>query len=222
MSARSHAKVIWEYLCLNHHPQHADVLVILGCRRKEVAEHGASLWRARHASHVVCSGDGHTGNPSFDRPEAHVFADICREAGVPPDRVLIEDRSTNTLENIDNTRQLLDAHSLVPRRVGLVTLAYHERRALATARHRWPGVTFWASSPAPYLESYLAFGGEQQLYSQLVGSVERIIEYSAHGLIEPQEVPQEVRISCAILVEKGFVGRQLKPETIEQLKRGRT
>ena len=76
---------------------------------------------------VACGGLGKHG-PS----EAQVIKDICVAAGVRPDLIHLEDRSTTTEENIRFALPLLSA--LGSQRVVVVTDRYHALRAVLIAR----------------------------------------------------------------------------------------
>ena len=71
--------------------------------------------------------------------EADLFARLAIEKGVPKEAILIENRSTNTGENIQLVRQLLQAKSLDPQSFIVVQKPYMERRSLATFEMNWPG-----------------------------------------------------------------------------------
>jgi uncharacterized SAM-binding protein YcdF (DUF218 family) len=66
-------------------------------------------------------------------PESHAMASYLIEHGVPEDRILREDRSTSTFENLTFSRELMVA--LVPNyRCLIVTNNFHAFRAALTAR----------------------------------------------------------------------------------------
>lgn len=66
-------------------------------------------------------------------PESHAMATYLIEHGVPEDRILREDRSTNTLENLTFSRELMVARR--PKyRCLIVTNNFHAFRAALTAR----------------------------------------------------------------------------------------
>lgn len=54
--------------------------------------------------------------------------------GVPADRILREEASTSTYENLTNAKALLDERSARPCRVALVTSDYHVYRASRLAK----------------------------------------------------------------------------------------
>ncbi|WP_235215525.1 YdcF family protein [Phaeacidiphilus oryzae] len=79
---------------------------------------------------VVSGGQG----PGEDLPEAHAMADYLIAAGVPAERVVREDRSTTTAENLRFSKEILDRSLPEGYRCLVVTNNYHVLRAALTAR----------------------------------------------------------------------------------------
>ena len=81
---------------------------------------------------VVCGGQG------SDEPasEARTMADFLTASGVPPDRILLEDRSRNTWENLRNSAALLTerGYDLSETRVVVVSNGFHLARVRLLAR----------------------------------------------------------------------------------------
>jgi uncharacterized SAM-binding protein YcdF (DUF218 family) len=69
---------------------------------------------------------------SQTRAEADVMRDALAGLGVPPDRVIREDQSRNTFEQVINVARLLRTHHL--ERAVVVTAAPHMPRVLALFR----------------------------------------------------------------------------------------
>jgi uncharacterized SAM-binding protein YcdF (DUF218 family) len=86
--------------------------------------------RGGHPPVVVVSGGAAPGDPST---EASAMAAYLRRRGVPAERVLLEDRSTTTQENLRFSAALLAARGPAPR-VLVVTSDYHTWRTAALAR----------------------------------------------------------------------------------------
>lgn len=101
--------------------------------------HAAALYHAGQITHlVVCGGMGR-----FPPTEAAVMRDLLIDAGVPVDRIRLEDRSTRTVENIRFALPILadlDATDVL-----IVTDAYHAPRARLIARRL--NLTTTSSSP---------------------------------------------------------------------------
>jgi uncharacterized SAM-binding protein YcdF (DUF218 family) len=76
---------------------------------------------------IVCDGLGR-----YPPTEAAVMRDILTNAGIPDAAIQLEDRSTNTLENIRNALPILT--KLHTKNVLIVTDRYHAPRARLIAR----------------------------------------------------------------------------------------
>ena len=66
-------------------------------------------------------------------PEAAAMADYLREKGIPEDRIILEDRSATTLENLQFSKKIIDKRE-GGRYTALVTSNYHVYRALRYCR----------------------------------------------------------------------------------------
>ncbi len=115
--ARELAEILWRYHQLHHELSKADVIVVFCSHDKAVAERGAQLFLDGWAPRLVFSGGlGVITRHLWSEPEADQFAAIAVSMGVPREAILVENRSTNTGENVAFTRQLLASRGLIPRR----------------------------------------------------------------------------------------------------------
>src|SRR5258708_1944573 len=102
------AQKLWDYLQLNQQIEKSDALLILCSHDKRVAERAAQLFLDDWAPLMIFSGGlGSITRTFWTEPEADQFAAIAIRMGVPQERILIENRSTNTGENFRLTRKLL-------------------------------------------------------------------------------------------------------------------
>ena len=93
----------------------------------------------------------------WSEPEADQFAaDRARRWACPDEKILIENASTNTGENILFTQKLLAARGIDPRTFIVVQKPYMERRSFATFRKLWPEPDVIVTSPKVTLDEYLA------------------------------------------------------------------
>ena len=106
--------------------------------------------------------------------------------GVPHDRILIENRSTNTGENVQFTRELLAARGLDPLSFILVQKPYMERRTFATFSKVWPGKSVRVTSPQLSMEDYLARYSNNSLSDDLDSNARRAIRQAADAAIAAQ------------------------------------
>src|SRR6476660_4570846 len=95
------AKKLWDYHHVNNQLEKADCILVLGSHDTRVAERAAELYLQGYAPLVVMSGGlGRLTKESFTQSEASLFAEIAIKLGVPKDKILLEDKSTNTGENV--------------------------------------------------------------------------------------------------------------------------
>ena len=86
----------------------AGVLLAMGSQDLRVADTAARAFQEVGADYLVCSGGfGKDTTGLLKEPESVLYARRCRELGVPADRILIEDKSTNSGENFRFSRALL-------------------------------------------------------------------------------------------------------------------
>ena len=200
------ARTLWEYHHLNHEIRLSDVVLVQGSHDLRVAERGASLYLEGFAPLLVLSGGlGNLTRGMWDEPEAQKFARVARRIGVPEESMLIEDRSTNTGENVLFTRQLLLERGLDPERFILVQKPYMERRTYATFRKLWPEKDAVVTSPRLGFDDY---PNEEipleRVIHIMVGDLQRIRLYPARGFQIEQEIPDEVWDAYERLVALGY------------------
>jgi uncharacterized SAM-binding protein YcdF (DUF218 family) len=200
------ARILWDYHHMGHTPERSGAILVLGSHDLRVAECGARLWLQGLAPWLIFSGGlGNVTRGIWTEPEADRFASIAKELGVPQQAILIENRSSNTGENILFTRQLLQERSLDPESFLLVQKPYMERRTFATFKQQWPGKPLLVTSPSIAFEQYPT---EEILMDRvigiMVGDLQRIRFYPEKGFQIPQAIPGKVWDAYQRLVAKGF------------------
>ena len=200
------AQVLWNYLKLGQSLQKADCLLVMGSHDLRVAEYGAKLFLERWAPLMVFSGGlGNFTREIWDEAEAVKFARVAEQLGVPRKKILIENESTNTGENVLYSRELLRRMSIHPDSVLLVHKPYMERRALATFQALWPEMPARVSSPAIDMLDYpnRDISMENMLHI-IVGDFQRIMVYPQKGFQVEQQIPDFVMTAYQYLVKEGF------------------
>jgi uncharacterized SAM-binding protein YcdF (DUF218 family) len=103
--------------------QKSDAIVVVsGGDTVKRTEEGIRLWQAGYAPTLVMAGaaaDQGTSNAAVMRRQAVV-------AGVPENRILVEEKSTNTSENASFLKPVLDGANV--KSMIVVTSPYHARR----------------------------------------------------------------------------------------------
>ena len=207
---RALASKIWHYHQMNHDLAPADAILVLCSHDTAVADRGAQLFLDGFAPLLIFSGGlGGITRQLFTEPEADRFAAIARAAGVPADRILVENRSTNTGENVAFTRALLAQRGLNPQTFILVQKPYMERRTFATFRKVWPEKAATVTSPRVSFDEYLSRYSNSSLSERdvigiMVGDLQRIREYPARGVQIEQDIPDDVWTAFSRLVELGY------------------
>ncbi len=200
------AEILWNYHRMNMPLEPADVIMVMGSHDLRVGEYGARLWLDGWAPWLLLSGGlGNLTKHIWEEAEADQFARIAREMGVPQERILIENRSTNTGENVAFSRALLEKRGIEANSFLLVQKPYMERRSYATFRKVWPEKAARVTSPPiPFREYFSPETPFDVVIQVMVGDLQRILIYPARGFQIPQEVPDEVISAFEALVAAGY------------------
>ncbi|HEY4518266.1 MAG TPA: YdcF family protein [Candidatus Paceibacterota bacterium] len=131
---------ITDYIFIEHEPTSADIAIIFGTQRgyTEAASRAASLYKDGLVRKIVCTG--YKPDEGGDVVEAEALYQELIRLEVNPADVMMEIKSTNTLENVLNARELIAENiGLEDIRVIVgVCKSAHLRRALMTMRRHFP------------------------------------------------------------------------------------
>lgn len=118
--------------------QGLDCIVVLGAKVNGTNPSGALAQRIRAAAEyldnnpeTVCIASGGQGADE-GISEAQCIAENLVLWGIAPERIMLEDKSTDTLSNLENSLAMMPEGTMS---IGIVTNDFHIFRALATARH---------------------------------------------------------------------------------------
>ena len=205
------ARILWEYHLMHHELQHADCILALGSHDLRVANRAAQLWLEGWAPYVIFSGGlGNLTQGMWQEAEADQFAAIAVSMGVPKENILIENRSTNTGENILFTQQLLLQKNLHPAKILLVQKPYMERRTFATVKKLWEEKEITVTSPQFNFDNYAADDIPlEKVIHIMVGDLQRIKLYPEKGFQIYQAIPAEVWKAYEQLVSLGFTAHMI-------------
>jgi len=200
------AQKVWDYHHLNHRLRKSDCILVQGSHDLRVAERGAELFLAGWAPLIIFSGGlGRLTDEIWDEPEADKFAQVARLMGVPAERMLIENQSTNTGQNVHFTRRLLAERGLDPQTFILVQKPYMERRTYATFKKVWPEKEAVVTSPQISLREYpTADIPMDEVIQIMLGDLQRIRLYADKGFQIPQPIPDDVWAAYEALVALGY------------------
>lgn len=205
MDTDSLAKTLWDYNRVNDVLVKADMIMVLGSHDLRIADYAAKLYLEGWAPIILFSGGFGRLTGDWKRPEAEMLSERAGELGVPAEAMILESRSTNTGENIEFSKLLLQERGIEPRNFIVVQKPYMERRAYATFKKRWPDKDFVVSSPpVPYDKYPNEEISRDELIHILVGDTQRNRLYGARGYQVEQEVPSDVWAACEELVRRGY------------------
>ena len=200
------ARKLWDYHHMHHIPAQSDCILALGSHDLRVADRAAELYLEGWAPILLLSGGlGYLTKGMWKDAEADRFARIALDKGVPAEAIFIENKSTNTGENIQFSRRLLDEKGLHPQQFLLVQKPYMERRSYATFKKQWPDKDLLVTSPQIAFDDYP--NDEipmERVINSMVGDLQRIRIYPEKGFQIPQEIPGEVWAAYEKLVAWGF------------------
>lgn len=200
------AKKLWDYHHMNQSLEKADCILVLGSHDLRVAERGAELYLQGYAPLIIFSGGlGRLTKDIWKESEAEKFAQVAGDVCVPKEAMLIENKSSNTGENILFTQQLLKEKGLNPKSFIVVQKPYMERRTYATFKKHWPDKNLLVTSPQLTFEEYPNIEiSLEKVINIMVGDLQRIKIYPEMGFQIAQEIPEDVWESYEKLVELGY------------------
>jgi len=203
---------VCDYLQMHQEVKKSDCILVLGSYDERVAVRGAELFLQGLAPLLIFSGGwGAFAKEHWHEAEADHFAKIAISLGVPKEKIIIENKSLNTGENIIFTKELLAEKGLNPNSFIVVQKPYMERRSYATFMNFWPGKEVWVTSPEISLDEYpTADISLERVINSLVGDLQRIKLYPAKGYQIDQEIPQDIWNAYERLVELGYNKRLAK------------
>lgn len=130
------ARMVMAY---KNYPDKKTTVVVLGC--KVNGEHPSKMLRHRleaaydylsENEDITCIVSGGKG-PDERISEAECMYNYLVELGINSDRIIIEDKSTSTYENIKFSYEIIERMNL-PRDITIVTDGFHEYRASIIAK----------------------------------------------------------------------------------------
>lgn len=199
------AQQLWDYHHRNDTLIKSDCILALGSHDLRVAERAAELYLRGWAPLIIMSGGLGNFTKDWTEKEADRFAAVAIEKGVPEKDILIENKSTNTGENILFTQKLLEEKGLDLQSFIVVQKPYMERRSYATFKKQWPGKDIIVTSPQISFEDYPSPEIPiERVINIMVGDLQRIKIYPEKGFHIYQEIPSAVWQAFEKLVALGF------------------
>jgi len=205
-----HAKKLWNFHCLPTQTQTADFIFVACSSQLETVDTTVSLYQQGFAKKILFSGGfGYRSKSIFLKPEADYFTKLAIAKGVKAKDILIENSSTNLLDNI-NKSQILIKHNFPQAKTALaVSNPWVSRRFIAHLEIKIPSIKFFSCTPQYGFEYFYQKMGED-LVDILVKDINNIIKYGGTDLTK-QFISSSVTSSLNILTKYGFPKKYTQP-----------
>ncbi len=198
------ARKLWEYHKVAEPFEKADLIIGLGSYDLKTARHCAELLKKQVAPLLIFTGKhGNWTEGRWGKSEAETFRDYAVKYGANSNQILIEPNSTNIGENMGFAKKLLKDHPI--NKTIIVTKPNTLRRALATAEIQWPDVMHSTDCVQIEMLDQVAESHDiGDLINEMVGDIQRIIEYPKLGYQTEQSIPKAVREAYSTLISLGY------------------
>ena len=209
-------QILWDFMHMHQSPEPADVIVGFGCYDEDIPRRCAELYHAGFAPWVCFSGGlGRNTSGIWMKSEAERFAAIAIAEGVPGERIILENKSTNSAENLLFTPKILAEVGVKAQKIIAVHKPYMEKRLWAAMQVYWPEMQAVFTSPNVTVEEHIAHAEDvgmtrRRVIETLVGDIQRMELYAQKGYQVPVEIPTEVRAAFDVLVAEGYTGQLTK------------
>jgi uncharacterized SAM-binding protein YcdF (DUF218 family) len=184
---------LYKYLSLSEKPRRTDLVMGFGIDDMRVPDTCSRLYFSSFVPRILFTGGVGRGSGTLIGPESLAFRDRSLLEGVPPESILTEKKSTNTLENVLFSINLLKERGLDPGSIILVARPHLQRRAWLTCKkHFLKGVFVNHPYPSHFEKEIRYYRDQQTFYLSLAGEIRRIIEYGKTGDLEEEPLPPSV------------------------------
>jgi len=215
---RESAVIIYEYLAQTDPPSNlpSDAALGFGTFDLRLASFCGELHVSGQAGVIIFTGGIGAGTADLGEPEADAWWRELQRSfpNIDANKVVLENQSTNTAENISFTaRKLKVGHPHLAfgrgiRSVVMVASPSRMRRAWLTLRQMEPSLTVSRQLPSSSLDEECALYESKGLpyLAHMVGELDRIVKYSDLGWLVSTELPEDVQAARRKLIESGCLG----------------
>lgn len=172
-----------EYMLVETPLAKADMCLVFGGEHADVlATRAAELYHQGYFPLIVVSGGVPTSKGTL---ECHQMHDRLVALGVPEAAIRVEDRATNTGENVAFTMQLLKKSGEFGKINSVLGIGqiHGSRRFLMTLEKQWPAVTKMFTAPNNFKVSREDWHTDRQFRHAVLHELAKIPKYKARGFI---------------------------------------
>ena len=193
---------LFHYLALRDQPRKADVIIGFGHFDMNIPRRCCELYLKGYGKKIIYTGGFGAGSADLKNPEAAEFLNYTMEhfPQIPESDIIIEDRSTNTGENIrfsmarmkEETPDFNFENGI--RSAILIATPARQLRVFLTVKMYLENIALFNLPPeTSYHENDELFSGKGENFSsQITGEILRLIEYPAKGFCTEVNIPEMV------------------------------
>ena len=179
-----------------------DAVIGFGVFDLKLARLCGELYVSGRVARIIFTGGIGAGSADLGQPEADAWYAELRQAHpkIPREHVILENRSTNTAENIRFTAKLLERHHPALsfgrgiKTVIAVASPSRLRRVRLTLMQMQPDLRILGRHTGSSFEAEHALYASKGIdfVAHLVGELDRIVDYAARGWISPEPLPPPI------------------------------
>jgi uncharacterized SAM-binding protein YcdF (DUF218 family) len=209
---------LFRFLYLKDELKRVDAIIGFGHFDLKIPHTCGSLYTQGFAPNIIFTGGIGAGSADLNKPEASVFKEELQNhfPPIPEENIFVENKSTNTGENIEFTTEKLQKewpetnfssgiNSLI-----IVANAARQRRVWLTWRKQFPNMPVLNYPPeTTFDEEFKLFKSKgRDLIKLMIGEMQRIIDYPYEAYTILDNIPKHVYKSYRYLKEK-YYGNEL-------------
>lgn len=203
-------QILWDFMRMDQNVEKSDCMVVLGCSDIKVVNIAIELYKKGLADKVIFTGGyGKITKNIWNIPEADKFAEIAMSNGIPKNKIFIENKSTNTIENFKYTKELIENKELNINSIIFVCRPYVEKRTWACYKKYMQKYKSYIASENIACKDYMLNYDipnvpKDAWINVLVGDIQRMKIYAERGLQVPVEIPNNVWKAYEELIKRGY------------------
>ncbi|MFT4261349.1 MAG: YdcF family protein [Candidatus Woesearchaeota archaeon] len=185
---------LFEFLSPRDKLKKSDAVIGFGHFDMNIAKTCCEIYLKGLAKKIIYTGGVGAGSADFKEPEATEFFNYSKKhyPQIPLNDFMIENKSTNTGENILFTKQLKDFEKNIRSAILVATPTRQLRVYLTTKKHLDIAVINYPPKTSLDENEELFKTKNQDFNKQIIGEITRLIEYPNKGFCKPIKIPDKI------------------------------
>ena len=187
-------KIIVDWLTINDKPEKSDLIFVFGGPTLSQVEKAKELFDQGYSEKILVTGNtGTFNNPDWYKPVAEIYTDFLIKNGISSENLLIQNTSTNTLEDVTFSIPIIKNNFPNLQKIILVSNPIHQRRCFATFQKQFPFKIEIFNQPGDKPDLDKINNKEVvQIAIRCIQEYDRLIKYSQKGDIENTSIPKNI------------------------------